>query len=61
MAYRIQLYRGDIKVADLASDRPLPDTRQDAVDACDLFNAEYALILDEDGQMVDRLKRSAQA
>ena len=61
MAYRIQLFRGDIKVADLASDQPLPDTREDAVDACDLFKAEYALILDENGQLVDRLKRSAQS
>jgi hypothetical protein len=59
MAYRIQLFRGDIKMADLASNRPLADTREDAVDAIDLFNAEYALILDGDGQLIDRLKRSA--
>ena len=59
MAYRIQLFRGDIKMADLASNRPLADTREDAVDAIDLFKAEYALILDADGQMIDRLKRSA--
>ena len=59
MAYRIQLFRGDIKMADLASDRPLADTREDAVDAIDLFKADYALILDGDGQLIDRLKRSA--
>ena len=59
MTYRIQLYRGEIKVADLASDRPLGDTREDAVDACSLFKADYALILDENGQLIDRLKRSA--
>ena len=59
MAYRIQLFRGDLKMADLASNRPLADTREDAVDAIDLFNADYTLILDGDGQLIDRLKRSA--
>jgi hypothetical protein len=59
MIYRIQLFRGDIKIADLASNRPLADTREDAVDAIDMFKAEYALILDGDGQLIDRLKRSA--
>jgi len=46
VAYRIQLSLDDIKMADLASDRPLADTREDAVDAIDLFKADYALILD---------------
>jgi hypothetical protein len=59
MAYRIRLFRGDLKLADLASDKPLPDTREDAVDAIDLFKADYALILDDTGQLIDRLKRSA--
>jgi hypothetical protein len=59
MLYRIQLFRGDIKMADLASNRSLADTREDAVDAIDMFKAEYALILDGEGQLVDRLKRSA--
>jgi hypothetical protein len=59
MVYRIQLFLGDLKLADLASDGPLADTRADAVDSIDLFKAEYALILDGDGQLIDRLKRSA--
>jgi hypothetical protein len=59
MAYRIQVFQGDNKLLDLASNMPLADTREDAVEAITLLQAEYALILDTDGQLIDRLKRSA--
>jgi hypothetical protein len=59
MAYRIQFFRDDLKTGDIASDKSLAETRENAVDWMDLFGADYALIVDEDGQLVDRLKRSA--
>jgi hypothetical protein len=59
MAYRIQIFLGDRKVVDLASNRPLSDTREEALDAMTMLNGDYALILDEAGQLIDRMKRSA--
>jgi hypothetical protein len=59
MAYRIQYFRDDVMVGDIAADKPLPDTREDAVKYMVLLNAEYALIVDESGEMIDRLKRTA--
>jgi hypothetical protein len=59
MGYRIQVFRADLKMGDIASDGPLPDTREDALDAISLFKGDYALIVDDTGQLVDRLKRSA--
>jgi hypothetical protein len=59
MAYRIQLFRTDLKLADLASNRPLPDAREEAVNFIDMFDADYALIVDGAGQLIDRMKRSA--
>ena len=58
MAYRIQVLRNDALVASIPSDGPLPDTRERAVEVIELFKADYALILDANGVMVDRLKRS---
>ena len=49
MGYRIQIFQDDRKLLDLASNKPLPDTRAEAVDAVDLLKADYALILDTDG------------
>lgn len=60
MAYRIQYFRGDIKLGDIAADKPLPDTREDAVKYMRLFKAEYALIVDGSGEVIDRLKRTAE-
>jgi hypothetical protein len=59
MGYRIQYFRDDLKTGDIASDKPLAETRENAVDWMALFGADYALILGENGQLVDRLKRSA--
>ncbi len=59
MVYRIQVFLGEQKLVDLASDKPLADTREDAVDAVNLFHGEYVLIVDEAGQLIDRMKRSA--
>ncbi|MBA2588511.1 MAG: hypothetical protein H0U98_07790 [Alphaproteobacteria bacterium] len=60
MGYRIQVFQSDDnKLLDLASNVPLADTREDAVEAITMLKAEYALILDTDGQLIDRLKRSA--
>lgn len=60
MAYRIQYFRDDVMVSDIAADKPLPDTREDAVKYMSLFRAEYALILDKGGEVIDRLKCSAE-
>ena len=59
MTYRIQYFRDDLKIGDIASDKSLAETLENAVDLMDLFGAEYALIVDEDGQLVDRVKRSS--
>jgi hypothetical protein len=60
MGYRIQVFQSDDnKLLDLASNVPLADTREDAVEAITMLKAEYALILDTDGQLIDRLKRNA--
>jgi hypothetical protein len=58
--YRIQYFRDDIKIGDIASDKSLAETLENAIDLMQLFAADYALIVDEDGQLVDRLKRSAE-
>jgi len=58
MAYRIQVFLRDRKLLDLACNRPLPDAREEAVQAIDMLNADYALILDVYGSQVDRIKRS---
>jgi len=58
MAYRIQVFIGNHKLVDLACNRPLPDAREEAVEAIDMLNADYALILDVYGQQMDRMKRS---
>ena len=59
MGYRIQYFRRDLKMGDIPSNAPLPETREKAVENMDLFRADYALILDEAGQQIDRMKRSA--
>ena len=59
MAYRIQVFQGDRKLLDLASNSPLPDAREEAVKAVDMLKADYALIVDASGAVIDRLKRSA--
>jgi hypothetical protein len=53
------LLRNDAVVASIPSDGPLPEAREQALDAINLFRADYALILDASGVMVDRIKRSA--
>jgi hypothetical protein len=55
MTYRIQLFRDDLRTGDIPSDGLLADTRQDTMDAIDLFKADYALILDDAGQVVERI------
>jgi hypothetical protein len=60
VTYRIQYFRGDIKIGDIASDKSLAETLENAIDLMDLFAADYALIVDADGQLVDRVKRSTQ-
>jgi hypothetical protein len=60
MAYRIQYFRHEVKVGDIAAHKPLPDTREDAVKYMRLFKAEYALIVDGSGAIVERLKRTAE-
>ncbi len=59
MAYRIQVFRGDQKMLDLASNRSLPETREEALDAMTLLNGDYTLIVDEAEQVIERMKRSA--
>jgi hypothetical protein len=59
MAYRIRYFRGDIKMGDIASDKSLVETREVAVEQMDFFRADYALIVDGDGNLVERVKRSA--
>jgi hypothetical protein len=59
MAYRIQIYRDERMLLDLASNRPLPDTREEAVDAVDMLKADYALILDANFHVIERMKCSA--
>jgi hypothetical protein len=59
MTYRIQIFQANRKLLDLASNRPLPDVREEAVDAVGMLKADYALILDANFQVVDRMKRSA--
>jgi hypothetical protein len=59
MTYRIQIFQANRKLLELTSNRPLPDTKEEAVDAIDMLKGDYALILDADFQVVDRMKRSA--
>ena len=59
MGYRIQIFQGEKKLLDLASNMHIGDARQEAVETMAMLGADYALILDTDGQLVDRLKRSA--
>jgi hypothetical protein len=60
MAYRIRYFRDEVMVGDIAADKPLPDAREDAVKYMGLLEAEYALIVDNSGEIIDRLKRSAE-
>ena len=59
MAYRIQVFQGGRKLLDLASNEPLADTREAAVNAMSMLKGDYVLILDEAKQVVDRMKCSA--
>jgi hypothetical protein len=59
MIYRIRYFRDDVKMGDIATNKRLPDTREAAVKYMALFNADYALIVDEGSQLIDPLKRSA--
>jgi hypothetical protein len=59
MTYRLRVFRNDRKLLDLASNRPLPDAREEAVDAMNMLKGDYFLIVDEADQLIDRMKRSA--
>ncbi len=59
MVYRIRYFQRDVKMGDIASDKSLAETREDAVDQMDLFAADYALIVDHAGQVIERVLRSA--
>ena len=59
MTYRIHVFLALRKLADLACDKSIADVRADAIDAIALLNADYALIVDLQGQQMDRLIRSA--
>ena len=59
MAYRIQVFIGDRKLVDLACNRPLAYAREEALEAIDMLEADYALILDVYAQQMDRIERSA--
>jgi hypothetical protein len=58
MPYRLQIFKGGQKVLDLASNTPLPDAREEAVDAMNMLKGDYALIVDEAHQIIERLKCS---
>ena len=60
MAYRIRYFCDDVLVGDIAADKPLPEAREDAVEYMGLLKAEYALIVDENGEIIDRLKCTAE-
>ena len=58
MNYRIQIFRAELRLLDLACNRSLSEAREEAVAAVDMLNGDYALILDIFGRQLDRLKRS---
>ncbi len=58
MVYRIRYFRKDVMMGDIASDKPLAGTRQEAVEQMDLFGADCALIVDHAERVVDRVLRS---
>ena len=58
MAYRLQIFRDGQKVLDLASQSPLPDAREEAVDVMNMLKGDYVLIVDEADQIIERLKCS---
>jgi len=59
MGYRIHFFRDDRSMGNIAAEKPLPETLEDAVDLMPLFKADHALILDEVGHLVERIKCSA--
>ena len=58
MRYRIQFFLADRKTGDVPCDKPLPSMREYAVDLMPLFRADQAVIIDEAGQVIERLGRS---
>jgi len=59
MGYRIQFLRDDRKMGDVGSEKPLPETLEDAIDLMPLFYSDHALIVDEAGRSVEMLMKSA--
>ena len=59
MGYRIQFLKDDRKMGDVASEKSLPETLEDAVDLMPLFYSDHALIVDEAGHSVEMMMKSA--
>ncbi len=59
MVYRIRYFQEEVKMGDIASEKSLAETRAEAFEQMDLFRADYALIVDPAGEVIERVYRSA--